>query len=317
MKILLVFTLILTSFFGFSMNCEGDTIAPIAKIVALSTASLNKPYAELYAADFTFQSTDNCTEALELKFTFFNTSPVITKLNVVHYFKGNGLEASEEEFNLGLAQQWQPDFKTSFIRIFKCHFESAVNLRINVLDEQNNVGFGFCTLSLQDPQNLAGSCNEIIINVTNYKGLGLDGIEAKVKSMPDNIEKTYTFNKTIKIPIDPAMVCITIETAIQSPITGLSTSDIRLTRNHMLGIKKFKSPLSVIAADLDKDAKLDANDLTLFKKYYFGLSGSPGDSWVYFPSNDVDFCGEVDINKSLIFEVTGVQLGKVSLLEGQ
>lgn len=316
MKILLVFTLILNSLFGFSINCEGDTIAPNAKIVAFSTALLNKPYAELYAVDFSFQSTDNCTEAIDLKFTFFNSSPVLSKHNVVHYFKGNGLEASEEEFNLGLAQQWQPDFKTSFIRIFKCHFESTINLRINVLDEQNNVGFGFCTMSLQDPTNLAGPCNEIIINVSDYKGIGLNGIKAKVRSMPNNIEKTYTFNKTIKIPTDPAMVCITIETETQSPITGLSTSDIKLTRDHILGIKKFKSPLSIIAADLNKDTKLTAIDLTLFKKYYFGLSSSPGDSWVYFPNNDVDFCGEVAINKSLVFEVTGVPLGKVSLLEG-
>ena len=74
---------------------------------------------ELWARDFDKGSFDNCTAKENLLFTFNEMHPVLTKLNIEHYFKGAGLNATEAEYNQGNAQKWVPSYKSSS-KIFDC-----------------------------------------------------------------------------------------------------------------------------------------------------------------------------------------------------
>jgi hypothetical protein len=70
---------------------------------------------------------------------------------------------------------------------------------------------------------------------------------------------------------------------------GVSTLDIVMIQRHILGLKKIDSPYRLIAADINKDAKITASDLTELRKVVLGISSSfpNNESWRFVDKNYV------------------------------
>jgi len=54
-------------------------------------------------------------------------------------------------------------------------------------------------------------------------------------------------------------------------INGISTLDLVMIQRHILGIEKLNSPYKLIAADVNKDKKITASDLTELRKLILGI----------------------------------------------
>ena len=55
-------------------------------------------------------------------------------------------------------------------------------------------------------------------------------------------------------------------------INGVSTLDLVMIQRHLLGIEKLNSPYKLIAADVNKDGKVTASDLTELRKLILGTN---------------------------------------------
>ncbi|HMG16211.1 MAG TPA: T9SS type A sorting domain-containing protein, partial [Saprospiraceae bacterium] len=71
------------------------------------------------------------------------------------------------------------------------------------------------------------------------------------------------------------------------PLNGISTIDLILIQNHILGKKILNSPYKIIAADLDGSKKITATDIVLLKKLILHMiSEIPGqNSWKFIDKN--------------------------------
>lgn len=94
---------------------------------------------EICAKDFNAGSEDLCTDSTLLKYTFDMWYPVISSINVDHYFKGDGVPATLDEYNAGLAQKWVAARKTS-CKVLTCADSPSRVLTITVWDLDRNKG---------------------------------------------------------------------------------------------------------------------------------------------------------------------------------
>ncbi len=72
-------------------------------------------------------------------------------------------------------------------------------------------------------------------------------------------------------------------------LNGVSTLDIIVIQQHILGLKDIVSPFKIIAADVNKDDKISSIDLILIRKLILGLEEEfpSGDSWGFVGLDDV------------------------------
>jgi len=64
-------------------------------------------------------------------------------------------------------------------------------------------------------------------------------------------------------------------------LNGVSTLDLVMIQRHILGLEKLNSPYKMIAADINKDKKVTASDLTELRKLVLGITNAfeSNDSW--------------------------------------
>lgn len=253
---------------------------------------------EIYAKDFDNGSYDNCTDYNALIFTFDRANPVISKINQVHYFKGEGVETVEDEFLSGEAQKWDPVKKSSKL-LFDCNdlkngIADTVYLRMSVTDQN---GFSdYCTTELILQDN-ADVCQDVVTRhfvggkIITEDNKVVKGVEVRYKTSEkdgsvivdkvgnygfDNLERGKAYS------IDGYRD--------GDPLDGVSTMDIVFIQRHILGLEKFTSPYQMIAADIDDSKSITASDLTRIRKLILGATDKfPNNrpSWVMIPKNGI------------------------------
>lgn len=254
-------------------------------ISSLTTAVMNSNgTVAIWAKDFDKGSTDNCTPTSDLWFTFFGATPVRTQLTKEHYFKGNGILATQAEYNAGVAQIWIPATKTSGI-LFDCGdipngVSQDVSLDMTVTDLAGNQDYCTITLVLQDNANVCPDDNTLKVALqgsTSSTGIGMVGADVRLESnKPEQ-------NKTIQTDANGQFSFTGLPKGFNYSITvsdnrnilnGVSTLDLVMIQRHILGLADLNDPKKVIAADADNNGKITAADLVALRKCILGISNS-------------------------------------------
>jgi hypothetical protein len=264
-----------------------DKKKPTPYCLNISSALMKNGKVELWAVDFNVGSFDNCTIKPNLIYTFNEASPVATKIAQTHYFKGNGENATEAEYNAGNAQKWIPATKSSGM-VFDCGDLPSVDVKLTVWDEKGNYDFCVVKLNLADNQ---GACNPnanttVSGSILTSAGKGLsntevildNGIAEMLKTTTTNSQGGYTFNNTI-MKYDYTIA----SKKNDDYLNGVSTLDLVMIQRHILAIEKLNGPYNIIAADANGDTKVTANDLLDIRKLILGVTDKfPGsDSWKF------------------------------------
>jgi uncharacterized repeat protein (TIGR01451 family) len=265
-----------------------DKKAPTPYCVGLSTAVMKNGQVEVWAKDFDKGSYDNCSPSADLLFTFNNESPVATKLGVTHFFKGNGVEATETEYNAGNAQKWVPSAKSSG-KVFDCDdvkLAQPLTVKMTVWDLKGNRDFCEVGLTLVDHQGGCPGMARMTIegSVKTEKEEGIKNTEMKLSSVMDpqvdmsKADGNYTFNNL------PANIDYELRGVKRDDwLNGVSTLDLVHIQRHILGISRLNNPYKLIAADVNNDSKVTASDLVSLRKAILGVSESfpNNNSWRY------------------------------------
>jgi len=226
-------------------DCKPPTPLCLSEIV--SSVMNESGEVTIWAKDFDVKSEDNCTDEDDLIFSF-SEDPTHTNQTFTCDDIENG--------------------------------ESIQNIRIWITDEAGNQDFCSVTLDVQD--NLA-VCNDI---GSEGSLATVDGfIKTESSKIPQNVELRISSNaagfprSTIlddngtfsfkNLPMGNHYEIESIKN--DNPLNGVSTLDLVLIQQHILGTQELTSPYKIIAADVDNNQKVSVSDIIKLRRMILGV----------------------------------------------
>lgn len=327
-KFILLFLSIYVNLYA-QLDCFIEKQPPKVETIALSSIILDNGVMEIFALDYVIMASDNCTNFVDLIFTFDGANPVPALINEPHYFNGHQKLSAKKDFDEGNAQLWNPTQKTSSKKTFKCKGPSFVT----VWDKRGNHTSSRIQCTIIDPKDTT-QCSGINFLVENVNGLNINDVFLKMSASHPEYPKFYIMDGYRSELIFDFITCYFILND-KNDSNGITTKDVLAVRNHILGIKKFTTPYQFLAADVNGDEKITTTDLKLIRKMSLGLlSKFSVPSWLFIPKNlkfqevsnpwlekskweanssNVEnfFCRLPDKTQPLLLEYLGIKLGDV------
>lgn len=256
-----------------------DTQAPsVTCINGLSVNILPVHLVTLYAADFLQYATDNCTPFSLLKYGIRKSGtgtgfPVDANGNPVTAITYNCTELGTQQVELWcIDQAGNGDFCETYVIV------------------QDNAEY--CN-------GIAGG-GHLYVDCKNELGIPTDGVDVWMDfpgSMfvpPLSIQLTpvwpggfdYNVQQVPATSLDSVWVR---PEKIDNPLNGVSTYDLVLINQHILGQQPLNSPYKFIAADVNKNAVVTSYDMLLIKQLILGITSEFPDhsSWRFVDKNQL------------------------------
>ena len=229
-----------------------DKKKPTPYCVNLNTALMENGRVDLWAIDFDAGSFDNCSADEYLRFTFSDVPP-------------------EED------SRYIEDRRSSS-KIFDCgSLEEALNhggilpVEVYVWDECGNYDFCIINLKLIDNTGNCGLTGTRLISgtVKTENGVGVSDVMIRmaddlwnneIEQMTDDNGNYAFINNTVDVNylIDGSKDV--------NWLNGVSTLDLVIMQQYILGISTFDSPYKMIAADVNNDDRVSSIDLIELRK---------------------------------------------------
>ncbi|NOT38157.1 MAG: T9SS type A sorting domain-containing protein [Saprospiraceae bacterium] len=235
-----------------------DTIAPIFTCKKIHTDIQDNGCVTVKARDFLVVADDNCTMFSMLMFSFdqnnFNDS---TRTICCDSLNSNG--------------------------------QYLKSIIIYVKDKSGNISFCETLLRVTDPNGFCGTFTQVGVTgiITNRKDIKMtnvpvDLISQTVLGTRTNAGGVYAFldmPRGGRYSLAPSLDV--------DPLDGVSTYDIVLIQNHILGKKAFSSPYEYIAADVNNSKSVTSSDISEIRKLILGKQErfTKNNSWKFIPEN--------------------------------
>ena len=309
-----------------------DKKAPVPYMLNLGSALMEDGSVELWAIDFNVDSYDNCSDQEYLLYTFSATTPpqLIDPTIEDPWYDADGV-ASQNDYNSGDAEAWDGDTGSSAMVFTEEDLEEAeangglLNLPVYVWDLCGNSDFAIVALSLVDNDGDASA--NISGRVATEAGIGVEGVTMSVISDQVGYPATTvtSTNGEYTFGLNPMYNDYSLEGEKNDDwLNGVTTLDLVLIQQHILGITDLDSPYKLIAADATNDARVSSLDLIHLRKLILGIySELPNnDSWRFTdanasmdPSNPwpfSEFVNVLDLQDDMAEDFVGVKIGDVN-----
>lgn len=252
-------------------------------------------FTEIWAVDYDRGSTDNCNLATsasspcKLYFTFNGMSPVRSRLAQEHFFKGNGLSATEAEYILGVAQKWIPATCTSGIYLDCDDVEDSPNeVQVTVWDQSWNSDY--CTVTLDVQANSGCTGARVAGNVSRTSTEMVKNVQVKLTNTNNNETKLAMTDQGGMFEffgMSNGSNYLVAPEKDDDPLNGVSTLDLVLMQRHILNINRFDHAHKYLAGDINRDNKITANDLVELRKLILGIYAKlpANKSWRFVDKN--------------------------------
>jgi len=236
------------------ITVRGECKRPTPVCYATFIASMEDGTVNLWASDVeSGSSTDNCSDYSDLKFTI----ELLSDKNGDDVI--NGLDAS-------------PSAPAETVVTLTCENVGTALVALWVTDEAGNEQFCVAPVTVVDN---GGVCINIEANVTgsivNEEDEEIDEVTVNITSEGMNpVSKLFDgFFDFISIPMQRDLT-VTAEKN-HKYLNGVSTSDLVLLQRHILGVKELNSPYKLIAADANRDDKVDTRDMLHISRLILGV----------------------------------------------
>lgn len=207
----------------------------------------------IWASDLDVNSSDNCTDQDDLKFSFSSDTT------------DNFMTYNCDDLEDGISD--------------------TITVQIWVTDEAGNQDFCTTTVVVQDNQDVCpdiGTTAMIAGQISHFANK--DVAEVQVNIQNSNMQSPtyamtsnrgeYAFND-----LSAHEDYYVIPHKNDDPLNGVTTKDLVFIQRHILGIDEFDSPYELIAADINNSASISAKDLVELRKMILGINTE-------FPNND-------------------------------
>ncbi len=234
---------------------------------------------DIWAKDFDKGSVDNCpTTGCGLKFTLNGFKPPVTNNDVL--FNSNGIVVGNwpttnasllAGYENGTYQRWLPSACSS-AKLYTCSNVGANTENMSVWDAAGNTDF--CTVTLNVQANSGCSGSRLAGNVSTEANEMVGDVVVVLENMDDKESKSrftdnsghYEFSsvkQNVPYRITPEKN--------DDAINGVSTLDLVLIQRHILQLEYLNSPYKYLAADINNDKKITAQDLSELRKLILGI----------------------------------------------
>ena len=161
---------------------------------------------------------------------------------------------------------------------FGCLFLGNQDVSLYIMDEAGN--FSFCIANLIIQNNTMSCANRAISGeIVDQKGRPIEEVNVEVMSTDANLSLVSNGNGGFEFSLpDGADYTIRPEKN-DNPLNGVSTYDLVLISQHILGIKPFDNPYQYIAADVNKSGTITAFDLVQTRQLILNIT-------LTFPNNN-------------------------------
>jgi hypothetical protein len=287
-----------------------DKKPPTPYCVSLSTALMavpqgapagTRPMVELWAIDFDKGSFDGdltwpCTPQSDLLFTFDTIAPVLSLVDVPHFFKGGAtattsVVATADEYNAGNAQRWMPSARSS-ARVWtdrdldEGSNKADVQVKMSVWDKKLNTDFCWTNLKLICTSCPGGLVSNISGNTRTAFDQGVSNVQITVEAQIPEFPRTHMTDVQGVFSIE-LLNDLDYQLSAQKHtdyLDGVSTLDLVLIQRHLLGMEPLGNMYQLIAADANNNGRVTAADLTELRKLILGVTHElPGQSSWRFP----------------------------------
>ena len=262
-------------------------------IKGLSTDLMVTGMVPVNAISFNAGSTDNCTAAKNLKYSFSSDTT----------------------------------YKTI---VYTCDSLGSRVVRMWVTDEAGNQDFCETNILITDNMHVCTDTMDMIVvggGITTAASVNVANVSVKLAGSPMN---PVTTNNTGKFSF-PAMNgggnYSVVPVKDIDPLNGVSTLDLVMITNHILGKKPLDSPYKLIAADANNNGNVTTADLAEIRKVILHIKPtfSNTTSWRFVEKNYVfpnpanpwsapfpEVCNMQNISKNMNVEFIGIKVGDVS-----
>ena len=277
------------------------------------------PRVEISAKDFNKYSTDNCTAESGLYFTFDGVAPLKNILNLEHYFKDGpqgSVLAKYDEFVNGNAYKWSPSGNTSSVLLTSTGIK---DIKLSVWDEAWNSDYCFSPVEI----------------ITGDPGFSVKGVVKSLKNIPiesavikfdaDVVEfpkfKTSDKSGNYLYVLPPGMSYSISGSYVGKNGQRVDFSDYQVLEKHLNHSRPFVEYWQYIAADVNKDRKVDIHDLDLLKNYirqnisqwvvFHNKENLSVENWYDYNQIYQNSSSESGFGSLLILNFTAVKLGDI------
>lgn len=244
----------------------------------------------------TFKVSDKCGNFSTCSFTVNvkdakKPTPVCFPISIPVMPSSGSITITPNMVNKGSYDNCTPADKLTYKlepNTFTCDDLGDNVVTLTVTDEAGNSDYCTNIVNIQDGgNNCAGSIMAAFVGkITDINGAGVGqvsvapGLGLASKATTDN-NGYYTFSIASggNYNIWPSKKI--------NPLNGVSTQDIVMISNHILGKKFLDSPYKIIAADVNKDTKISTGDLVLIRKLVLHIINEypENDSWRFIDKN--------------------------------
>ena len=296
----------------------------------------------------TFHATDRCGNTTNQNFTFSVVDDVSPTPVCIQFIATATMDESGEsviwasDFNFGSFDNCDPNPVVEFRDAegngtpslsFTCAdlpngVSAPVAIDLYVVDASGNEDFCTVTLSIQD--NDANACDDVdtgaAISGAISTELG-DMIESARVTLNNALVDETSVQGEYAFRSNPEFTDYTISSERNDDfLNGVTTLDLVLIQQHVLGISALDSPFKIIAADINSDERVTAIDLVELRKLILGVYTElpQNDSWRFVDATQTfadatrpfPFTESLDV-ANLVGDVTGqdflgVKIGDVS-----
>ena len=241
--------------------------------------------ATIWAADFNIGSYDNCDEAADLRFTLSDIHPdddpdfIVERGSSAATFSCADLQgASSRTIDLTM-YVWDRSGNRDFCSVY---------FRIDDTDDDCNT---INNPPTDDPEGGDDQTDEnvepevaalISGSLRTSTGSMIEAADITINSALPGYPKVYTSDSGLyAFDENPLSMNYIIRAEKHGDyLNGVSTLDLVLLQQHILGTQNFNDPYKVIAGDVNSDQKLTASDVVLLRRLILGLiTELPANSW--------------------------------------
>ncbi len=180
--------------------------------------------------------------------------------------------------------------------LFDCNdlaAQSSMIQNVYVTDGSGNVASCEVFLRLSDPGNVCGlNTSSVVLSGTAFteNNYTVDNVDMRLTDLSDRVldqqmtpvSGEYAFSDVLS---DENYTLKPIKN--DNYLNGVSTIDLVLIQNHILGLRSFESPYKVIASDVDGSNTVSVIDLIHIRKLILGITDELpiGRSWSFVDAN--------------------------------
>lgn len=184
--------------------------------------------------------------------------------------------------NSDLLVSFSPDL-THVSNIYTCDDLGQNVVQIWVTDEDGNASFCETFVTIQDNMGACGGSPLIALNgrIANEANLGLEEATVELNGNMTSLTLTnasgaYQFNS---LPIGYDYTVTPVLNA--NPLNGVTTFDLLLINQHILGSVPLNSPYKIIAADANKSGSVTVGDIVELRKLILHINDdfTSNESW--------------------------------------